>query len=112
MHQQHKHSPQIDATSMYKTKNNYNSLEQQQHARQQHYNAKKYQHGPKQANYHNAHNSHNSMMQQASDAAADLGVYYFKVENFSSFGTVSCSAENAYGNSGNCLYNVVVAGEF
>lgn len=40
------------------------------------------------------------------------GMYYYKVENFTSFGTISCSAENSYGSSGPCLYHIMVAGEF
>lgn len=39
------------------------------------------------------------------------GIYYYKVENFTSFGTISCSADNSYGTSGPCLYHIMVAGE-
>lgn len=36
-------------------------------------------------------------------------IYPYKVESFTHFGTISCSAENAIGSSGPCLYHIVAA---
>lgn len=114
---QHEHQPQhIDALSTYKTKNNYNSIELQPRPNQYAY-SKKYQQqqGQQQINYL----SPNSVAQSYDGSFAganhhhnnNQGAYFYKVENFTSFGTISCSAENQYGSSGPCLYHIMVAGE-
>jgi hypothetical protein len=113
---QHEHQPQhIDSVSSYKTKNNYNSIELQPRTNQYAY-SKKYQHQGQQINYPNSvmqsyespfpsaninHHHHNN----------NQGAYFYKLENFTSFGTISCSAENQYGSSGPCFYHIMVAGE-
>ncbi|CAO1420449.1 unnamed protein product [Diamesa hyperborea] len=108
----------------YKTKNNYNSLEQHQQQQQRpyqqyQYNNKKYQHqqqNQQQINYFNSMNQQSSGMESSNYANNNQqhhgnidGSYYYKVENFSSFGTISCNAENQYGQSGPCLYHIMVA---
>jgi hypothetical protein len=116
---QHEHQPQhIDTLSSYKTKNNYNSIELQPRPSSYAY-SKKYQQQGQQINYPNsvvqpvyeggpfgnaitAHHHHHNNNQ---------GLYFYKVENFTAFGTISCSAENQYGSSGPCLYHIMVAGE-
>lgn len=122
--QQHEyHQPQHIETISHKTKNNnYNSIEL--HPRQT-YATKKYQQQQQpNINYHNSisqpfidssssssvavmalHGSHHHHLQQQQQS-----VYYYKIENFTSFGTISCSAENSYGTSGPCLYHIMVAG--
>lgn len=114
---QHEHQPQhIDALSTYKTKNNYNSIELQPRPNQYAYSKKYLQQGQQQINYPNsviqsyenpfasanAHHHHSN----------NQGAYFYKVDNFTAFGTISCSAENQYGSSGPCLYHIMVAGEF
>lgn len=37
------------------------------------------------------------------------GVYPYKVESFSHFGTVTCNADNSLGQSGPCLYHILQA---
>lgn len=110
---QHEHQPQhIDTVSSYKTKNNYNSIELQPRSNQYTYSKKYQQQGQQQINYPNSvvqsydtphvgNHHHNN----------NQGVYFYKIENFTSFGTISCSAENQYGSSGPCLYHIMVAGE-
>jgi hypothetical protein len=113
---QHEHQPQhIDTISSHKTKNNYNSIELQPRPSSHGY-AKKYQQQGQQINYPNSvvppyegpyggvntnHHHHNG----------NQGLYFYKVENFTSFGTISCSADNQYGSSGPCHYHIMVAGE-
>lgn len=106
---QHEHRPQhIESLSPYKTKHNYNSNELQPRSNLYAY-PKKYQ--QEQDNYlsqsfdvssSNSHQSSNN----------NPGSYFYKVENFTSFGTISCSADNQFGSSGPCLYHIMVAGEF
>ena len=122
--QHEQHQPQhIDALSSYKTKNNYNSIELQPRSNQFAY-SKKYQHqGQQQINYPNsviqsydnspyATNANHHHSNSNNNNNNNQGAYLYKVENFTSFGTISCSAENPYGSSGPCLYHVMVAGEF
>ena len=114
---QHEQEPQhIDTLSSYKTKNNYNSIELQSRPNPYIYSKKYHQQGQQQINYQhsvsqsfdgpfaniNAHHLHNNNQE----------AYFYKVENFTSFGTISCSAENQYGSSGPCLYHIMVAGKF
>jgi hypothetical protein len=112
---QHEHQPQhIDTVSSYKTKNNYNSIELQPRSNQFTYQ-KKYQQ-QQQINYPNAiAQSYESPYSSGSGNNHhhnnNQGLYFYKVENFTSFGTISCSAENQYGSSGPCLYHIMVAGE-
>lgn len=41
----------------------------------------------------------------------DPGYYYtYKLANFTNFGTISCSAINNIGQSGTCLYHILIAG--
>lgn len=127
--QQHEyHQPQHIETISHKTKNNnYNSIEL--HPRQS-YTSKKYQQQQPNINYHNSisqpfidsssassslsssvaisamHGGHHHHLQQQQQG----GVYFYKIENFTSFGTISCSADNSYGSSGPCLYHIMVAG--
>lgn len=42
----------------------------------------------------------------------DGQLYMYRIESFTSFGTVTCTATNTYGQSGHCLYHILVAGEF
>lgn len=113
---QHEHQPQhIDTLSSYKTKNNYNSIELQPRPNQYTY-GKKYQLGQQQQQQQQI-NYPNSVAQTHEGGNANhhhnnnQGAYLYKVENFTSFGTISCSAENQYGSSGPCLYHIMVAGE-
>ena len=127
--EQHHQQPQHTETT-YKTKNNYNSLEQHQQQQQRpyqqyQYNNKKYQQhqqqqhqqNQQQINYFNSINQQSSGMEISNYANNQQhhgnidGSYYYKVENFSSFGTISCNAENQYGQSGPCLYHIMVAGK-
>lgn len=122
--EQHYQQPQHIETT-YKTKNNYNSLEQHQQQQQRpyqqyQYNNKKYQQhqqSQQQINYFNSINQQSSGMESSNYANNQQhhgnidGSYYYKVENFSSFGTISCNAENQYGQSGPCLYHIMVAGK-
>ncbi|XP_055603399.1 nephrin [Uranotaenia lowii] len=39
----------------------------------------------------------------------DGQLYLYRIESFSSFGTVTCTATNTYGQSGHCLYHILVA---
>lgn len=115
---QHEHQPQhIETLSPYKTKNNYNSIELQSRPNQYIYsNSKKYQHqGQQQINYPNSLGQpYDNPITSANHHhhATNQGSYFYKVENFTAFGTISCSAENQYGSSGPCLYHVMVAGKF
>lgn len=108
---------QIDAAA-HKTKTNYNSIEEQQQHARAHQFPKKYQQQnqqqkQQQINYYNAMLQQNSHTEFANlQQTNDLGVYHYKVENFSSFGTISCNAESMYGQSGPCLYHILVAGEY
>lgn len=111
---QHEHQPQhIDTLSSYKTKNNYNSIEL--HPRPNQYTAypKKYQQGAQQQiNYPNSiAQSYDGQSAGANHHHNNQGAYLYKVENFTSFGTISCGAENQYGSSGPCLYHIMVAGK-
>lgn len=36
-------------------------------------------------------------------------VYPYRIENFQSFGTISCVAKNAIGHSGTCMYHIMAA---
>lgn len=113
---QHEHQPQhIDALSTFKTKNNYNSIELQPRPNQYMYSKKYQQQGQQQINYPN------SVIQSYENPFASAnahhhnnnqGAYFYKVDNFTAFGTISCSAENQYGSSGPCLVHIMVAGEF
>jgi hypothetical protein len=38
-------------------------------------------------------------------------VYRYRLESFSDYGTVTCNAENYFGQSGPCLYHILAAGE-
>jgi hypothetical protein len=113
---QHEHQPQhIDTASSYKTKNNYNSIELQPRSNQYTY-SKKYQGQQQQINYPNAvvqsyDGSYSSVNANNHHHNNNQGAYFYKVENFTSFGTISCSAENQYGSSGPCFYHIMVAGE-
>lgn len=42
----------------------------------------------------------------------DGQLYMYRIESFTSFGTITCTATNTYGQSGHCLYHILVAGEF
>lgn len=114
---QHEHQPQhIDTVSSYKTKNNYNSIELQPRSNQYTY-SKKYQHqGQQQINYPNSviqsHEGPLAGVNTNHHHSNNQGAYFYRVENFTSFGTISCNAENQYGSSGPCLYHILVAGEF
>lgn len=119
-HEHHQPPQHIETISTYKTKNNYNSIEL--HPQRPYTYSKKYQQQQQQShqniNYPNSisqpfgidssASSHHHQMQQHNTQ----GLYYYKVENFTSFGTISCAAENSYGSSGPCLYHIMVAGEF
>lgn len=37
-------------------------------------------------------------------------LYPYKIDTFSNFGTVTCYAENSFGNSGPCYYHILAAG--
>lgn len=121
-HQQQHHQPQHIETISYKTKNNYNSIElhprpyahlkkypqQQQQPGQQNINypnsiSQQFIDSSSSASYHHHHQQQQSHNNQ--------GIYMYKIENFTSFGTISCSADNSYGSSGSCLYHIMVAGE-
>ncbi|EDS42055.1 conserved hypothetical protein [Culex quinquefasciatus] len=39
----------------------------------------------------------------------DGQLYMYRIESFTSFGTVTCTATNTYGQSGHCLYHILVA---
>ncbi|XP_058055755.1 nephrin-like [Anopheles bellator] len=39
----------------------------------------------------------------------DGQLYMYRVETFNSFGTITCTATNAYGQSGHCAYHILVA---
>lgn len=114
---QHEHQPQhIDTASSYKTKNNYNSIELQSRSNQYTYSKKYQQQGQQQIHYPNAvvqsyDTSYSSVNANNHHHNNNQGAYFYKVENFTSFGTISCSAENPYGSSGPCLYHIMVAGE-
>ncbi|XP_070490532.1 uncharacterized protein side-V [Chironomus tepperi] len=110
------HQPQHIETISYKTKNNYNSIEL--HPQRPYTYSKKYhpqQQGQQNINYQNSisqpynidssSSSHHHQNQQH----VSQGIYFYKVENFTSFGTISCSADNSYGTSGPCLYHIMVA---
>jgi hypothetical protein len=102
----------IDASTMYKTKPNYNSNDLQQrqpyqYQYQQH--SKKYQYPQKSINYYNSIKQNPAA--EHIHSHQNNGIYYYKVENFTSFGTISCNAENTYGNSGFCNYHIMVAGK-
>lgn len=118
--QQHEyHQPQHIETISHKTKNNnYNSIEL--HPRPAY--SKKHQQQPN-INYHNSISQPNIDSSSVSSAAVaasthghhhhmqhQQGVYYYKVENYTSFGTISCMAENSYGSSKACLVTIVEAG--
>jgi hypothetical protein len=119
MQEQHHHQqPQHIETISYKTKNNYNSIEL--HSRS-HLYAKKYQQQQQQQQQQGQQNINypNTISQQFTDSSSysnhhsqsnSQGAYLYKVENFTSFGTISCSADNSYGSSGPCLYHIMVAG--
>lgn len=114
---QHEHQPQhIDAPlSSYKTKNNYNSIELQHPPQRsnQHMHSKKYlQQGHSNIHYNQNLIDGNHPNSNHHHSAGSQGSYYYKIENFTSFGTISCSAENQYGTSGPCLYHIMVAGKF
>lgn len=114
---QYEQEPQhIDALSSHKTKNVYNSIELQSRQHPYIYSKKYQQYGQQQINYQNS-------VSQSFDGASgstnfnyhpnnNQGAYFYKVENFTSFGTISCNAENQYGTSGPCLYHIMVAGKF
>lgn len=125
--QQHEyHQPQHIETVSHKTKNNnYNSIEL--HPRPAY--SKKHQQQPN-INYHNSISQpyiDSSSASSSSAAVAALsssthghhhhmqqhqqGIYLYKVENYTSFGTISCMAENSYGSSGPCVVTIVEAGE-
>ncbi|KAG5673612.1 hypothetical protein PVAND_003641 [Polypedilum vanderplanki] len=121
MQQYEQNQPQHIDTISYKTKNNYNSIELHAHP---YSHSKKYQQQQQSElpniNYKNSisqssyvdalsshHHHHHS--QQQTQQNNNQGTYMYKVENFTSFGTISCFAENAYGNSGPCLYHIMVA---
>ncbi|CRL06332.1 CLUMA_CG019078, isoform A [Clunio marinus] len=111
---QHEHHQQqhIDSISSYKSKINYNSNELQQRSNQYATSSKKYQ---QQINYQNSliqsydASPYSHMNSYHSHHSNIEGVYLYKVDNFTSFGTISCSAENQYGSSGPCLYHIMVA---
>lgn len=112
---QHEQEPQhIDTLSSYKTKNNYNSIELQPRPNPYIYSKKYQQQGQQQINYQNSlsHSFDGSFANANHHHNNNQGAYFYKVENFTSFGTISCSAENQYGSSGPCLYHIMVAGEF
>lgn len=122
--QQHEyHQPQHIETISHKTKNNnYNSIEL--HPRPTY--SKKHQQQPN-INYHNSISQPYIDSSSASSAAVAAlsssthghhhhmhlqgSVYLYKVENYTSFGTISCTAENSYGTSGPCLVTIVEAGQ-
>lgn len=103
---QHESRPQhIESLSPYKTKHNYNSNELQPRSNI-YAQPKKYQ------------QQQNNYLSQSFDTpigtshhSNNPGSYFYKVENFTSFGTISCSAENQFGSSGPCHYHIMVAGE-
>jgi hypothetical protein len=117
---QHEHQPQhIDAPlSTYKTKNNYNSIELQQpppRSNQQHTYPKKYLQQGHSNNIHYPNSidgNHPNAISSNHHHHGIQGTYFYRIENFTSFGTISCSAENQYGSSGPCLYHIMVAGKF
>lgn len=39
----------------------------------------------------------------------DGQLYLYRIESFTNFGTITCTATNAYGQSGHCLYHILVA---
>lgn len=107
MHQKYANDP----STMYKSKsninNNYNSIDRgyQHQASMRKHHQQQQQQQSKSTNYYNS-------IQQNPDAFnSGYGVYHYKVENFSSFGTISCNAENQYGQSGPCYYHIMVAGK-
>ncbi|EAA01472.5 AGAP001925-PA [Anopheles gambiae str. PEST] len=42
----------------------------------------------------------------------DGQLYMYRVDTFNSFGTITCTATNSYGQSGHCAYHILVAGEY
>ncbi|XP_058451516.1 nephrin [Malaya genurostris] len=39
----------------------------------------------------------------------DGQLYMYRIESFTNFGTITCTASNTYGQSGHCLYHILVA---
>jgi hypothetical protein len=123
MQQYEQHQPQHIETIPYKTKNNYNSIElhtrpfshakKYQQQQQQGLSNINYQNSISQQSYAEASSSHHHHhhMQQQQQQQSSHGSYLYKVENFTSFGTISCAADNSYGTSGPCLYHIMVAGK-
>lgn len=113
----HENQPQhIDTLSSHKTKNNYNSIELLQRPNSYTYSKKYQQQGQQQSNYPNSviqsYDSPFSSGNPNHQHNNNQGAYFYKVDNFTSFGTISCNAENQYGSSGPCLYHIMVAGEY
>lgn len=42
----------------------------------------------------------------------DGQLYLYRIESFTNFGTITCTATNTYGQSGHCLYHILVAGGY
>lgn len=42
----------------------------------------------------------------------DGQLYMYRIESFTNFGTITCTATNTYGQSGHCLYHILVAGGY
>ncbi|XP_055549461.1 nephrin isoform X1 [Wyeomyia smithii] len=42
-------------------------------------------------------------------ALVDGQLYLYRIESFTNFGTITCTATNTYGQSGHCLYHILVA---
>lgn len=110
---QYDHQPQhIDTISTHKTKNNYNSIELHPRPNPYAYTKKHQYQTQQQINYPNSIvHSHGGGHFIDAPTSNHHNNYFYKVENFTSFGTISCSAENQYGSSGPCLYHIMVAGK-
>lgn len=82
------------------------------------YNSIEKQPGKSSARYHQqqqqqqGHHRGQLRSQQREENLNSGQTYPYKIDTFSNFGTVTCYAENSYGNSGPCYYHILAAGTF
>lgn len=60
--------------------------------------------------HHHQQQQQGQRSQQREENLNSGHLYPYKIDTFSNFGTVTCYAENSFGNSGPCYYHILAAG--
>uniref|UniRef100_A0A182T9Z3 Ig-like domain-containing protein n=1 Tax=Anopheles maculatus TaxID=74869 RepID=A0A182T9Z3_9DIPT len=58
---------------------------------------------------HHHHLLHSGAVAKEEVPLVDGQLYMYRVDTFNSFGTITCTATNSYGQSGHCAYHILVA---